>query len=150
MCRWFALFAGVYIVLIGPATAQEPKRLPAFDVTCLLSATMGFLPPDRPDIGLGVEADNIGKPRIRLFSVSRRILKVMENLFDSDSRTEYGRELPQITFDFSGRNDVFAWRDDNNVESKVYSFNLKDRILTVVRMPHSNVRTLFQVSTHKC
>jgi hypothetical protein len=121
-----------------------PTTLPSIDWNCFASFTVGFAGPNSTFQELGLDGDNLKKPRIALRTIDNRILKVIENPTDAARRKEYAVEMFQMTEDFSKQNPVFAWREDKSYQVKIYTFNVNDKILSLVQLtngkvPHQNV-----------
>lgn len=113
---------------------KHPSTLPMIDWQCYASFTVSFAPPDSSFQELGLDGDNLKKPRIELHTVAGVILKVIENPSILMTRKEYSVEPYKLTEDFSRKNPVFAWREDLGYQVKIFALNLNDHLLSITRV----------------
>ena len=142
----------ILLYLGAQASAQPapriPTSLPTIDWACFASFSVAFTGTNPNSQELGLDGDNLKKPRIALRTVDNRLLKVIENPTDAARRTEYAVELFQMTEDFTKKNPVFAWREDKSYQAKIYTFNANDKILSLVHL--SNGKALNQNTVFVC
>jgi hypothetical protein len=140
------------LFLCAEASAQPaprtPTSLPTIDWNCFASFSVAFDGVNPNFQELGLDGDNLKKPRIALRTVDNRLLKVIENPTDPARRTERAVEMSQMTEDFVKKNPVFAWREDKSYQAKIYTFNANDKILSLVHL--SNGKALNQSVVYLC
>jgi len=99
---------------------------------------------------IGLDGDNFGNPRIELHVVANMVLKVIESPSIPVLRKEYPVELYKITEDFTGKNPVYAWRDDQGYQVRVFSPNVKDKVLSITRVMKQPAKGLDQNEVMMC
>jgi hypothetical protein len=149
--RRILILAIAFAVTAGHAQGpQPPTTLPALDWKCYSSFIVTFAPAGSKFQQLGLDGDNLKKPRIELHVIGNQILKVIENPVIPETRKEYAVDLSKITQDFSRSNLVYAWRDEQDFYAMVYAFNVEDRILSRTRIMKSDVRALNETQVFVC
>ena len=142
------------LVFASPACAQPapkiPTSLPTLDWKCYASFTVAFAPPGDSYQELGLDGDNLKKPRIELHTVDNLVLKVIESPTTPMLRKEYAVELYKITQDFSRANPVYAWREELGYQVKIFAFNVNDRILSQTLVMKPGVKALNQTQVLVC
>jgi hypothetical protein len=142
------------LAVVGSAHAQpgpkSPSSLPTLDWQCFASFTVTFAPPDSKFQELGLDGDNLKKPRIELHVIGNHVLKVIENPTIPEIRKEYAVDLWKITEDFSQQSPVYAWREEQGYQVHIYAFNVEDRILSRTRIRKPEVRTLNENQVFLC
>jgi hypothetical protein len=135
------------------ANAQGPKppsSLPSIDWQCYASFTISFASPGSKFHELGLDGDNLKKPHLELHVIHNQIFKVIENPTIPELRKEYAVELFNMTQDFSRRNPVYAWREEQGFQVKVYAFNVNDRILSRTTVLKPDAPSLDQNEVFVC
>lgn len=116
--------------------SKRPPALPALDLNCYKSFGLAFTTLEGPGSELGIDSDNYGKPRYRLRTIGESMLKVIEFPEESGSmRKEYGKTISELSFDLSGRDYIFAWRDNEAMGPRVFAVNQRDRLVSVLERP---------------
>lgn len=149
----FALVAVLLAGGLSDGLAQSPRRanaLPNFDWQCFASVTAAFEPPGGKSPDIGLDGDNLKKPRFLLRTVDGHTLKIVESPENAAARKEHGKSASEITADFIGANPVFAWREEIPGQVRVFALNVDDKLLTVSAMTDSGWLKLNSVSTLKC
>jgi len=116
--------------------SKRPPSLPALDLNCYKSYGLAFGTLEAPTGELGIDGDNYEKPRYRFRTIGDSILKVIEFPDESGSmRKEYGKTISELSFDLSGRDYIFAWRDNEEMGPRVFAVNQRDRLVAVLERP---------------
>ena len=139
--------------MFSRAIALDPTKatvLPSMDWVCFASFTIAFSALPGATSGLGVDGDNLKKPRIQLKTIEGRTLKIIENPTDTARRKEYGHDVSEISQDFSRSNPVFAWNESTDAELRIYGFNLDHRTLSITRISHSRRLNLSSAQVLNC
>jgi hypothetical protein len=127
------------LLWIAESFALEPKpppSLPAFDFSCFKSYGLAFTTVDAPKNELGIDGDNYGKARYRFRSTGESMLTVIEFPEEADSmRKEYGKSRSELSFDLSGRDYIFAWREKDELGLRLFAVNQRDRLVSVLEVP---------------
>jgi hypothetical protein len=129
------------------ATQRTAETLPAMDLSCFQSYLVSFNS-DAPEISL--DGDSLKKPRFQLKSVYGQTLKVIENPTDPQRRTEYGKAAYEIFTDFGGNAPIYGWREEGADATRIFSFRLDDKILSVLDLATTPKSRLDMMRILKC
>jgi hypothetical protein len=145
---WVLMPCGSVRAQRGP---EPPSSLPPIDWVCYASSTVSFAPPGDKFQQLGLDGDNLKKPRLELHVLaSGAIFKVIENPAIPEIRKEYRVELSNMTQDFARNNPVYAWREEKGFQVTIYTFNVNDKIVSRTRVMKPDARALDKTEVMVC
>src|SRR5262249_52472478 len=93
--------------------------------------------PDAPSLfGPSIDGDNFEPPivRYRLQTVNGTTLKIITFPSDSAKRTEVGKNVLEMTWDFSGKHKIVGWREGNDGSVSLYTIDFDNRLFSILKM----------------
>jgi hypothetical protein len=141
--RDILLYGAAALALIPLLRATEVRALenvvaeslPAFNVLCYRIIITNFSEDMYGQIVMG-KADD--EARYNLFTMGGNTLKIINNPESPGLRQEYGKYPAEINVspikDPGKRPPVFSWQEKTNGVLAVFSFEARDKVLSVVRL----------------
>jgi hypothetical protein len=126
------------------ANAQSsPKSLPDVTLDCYQSfaTTVGL--PENPLYDISIDGDNFDKPlvRYRLQVVDKLTLKIIRDPSRPTYRNEYGKNVSEMTRDFTNKHQIIGWREDSSTGVRLFTLNFEDLLFSIVDVSKAKLPT---------
>jgi hypothetical protein len=133
-----ALSLGLFLAITTFSNAhaqRSPDSLPAMTVDCYQSFAAKTQLPELPSKEIAINGGDFETPliRYRLQVVERTTLKIIKDPSRPAFRIEHGKDVWEITRDFTNRHQVVGWREElSGGIARLFTFDFEDLLLSTI------------------